>query len=186
RNIPYFLYIRFVFYDLNSFSVITTGIHFLNKRQRKICFRFSLNHLKFRAWDLMFFIKFLLKDFLLNGFDDFGARNYFDSTFLKFKKCIYIHMFNFNGNNIFSFSEIENRFVVVEISFSKIRNRGTRSIFRRIQSEPFIIIFQRILYQHSAKLAATEDSYFHSSDINFTKITDNMTCTKIFVNSGIN
>src|SRR5690606_15962460 len=102
-------------------------------------------------------IKFLLKDFLLNRTEDFRARYYLHAAFHQFEKRIYIHMFNFNGNNIFSFSKIENRFVIVEISFSKIRNRGTRSIFRRIKGEPLIIIFQRILYQHSAKLATAED-----------------------------
>ncbi len=148
--------------NLDSFSVISAGIHFLNEWQRHDDLFITVpHHLEFRTWNIVSFIKFFLKDLLLNGFDNIGIRNHSYSLLFKFCQCIRIYVFYFNGYNIFIFSEVQNRVIVIEISLRKIRDIMTWRIRCRIQSIKLIIILQCTLYQHSSQLSTSQNSYFH-------------------------
>src|SRR5687767_9306335 len=109
----------------------------------------------------MFLVKFFLKSLVLNHADQLRLRVNLNAHALQFFQCIYVDMFNFNGNHIFIFSKIQNGVKIGNISLLKMMCNFARwSGSVRVQNMYCNVQVYGLLDKHSAQLTAAQNSQF--------------------------
>ena len=107
----------YAFSVVSAFAKLLHERSFFFKQQRIFC---VIDQVERSGWNIIRFVKLFLKAFVLNGAKGLWRWKYFLSKTFQFFKCFNVYVFNFDGQNINCFSEIEHSLVVVEISNYKI------------------------------------------------------------------